>query len=458
VNSKRAIGAGAFVVIGALLFTVALFMIGERRSMFTKRFPVYVEFSRLGQLQSGAIVRVAGADAGAVTEIRVPRRPSDPFRVRLEIREEFWPLIRTDSVAVAQSEGLVGAMFVDIAPGTEGAAQVPVEGTIPGKEPYSVNDLLQQMSETVTTVNTTVQTLSGEVQKTISEITQTAAEAHGLLRDVSPDLQAIAHNGARISSDAEQVMSNLNDGHGTLGQLLKDDTLYKQMRDLTTQAQSVMEDVRAVTVEAKGAIADFRSPDGPTQGLIGDARTMVSEARDATASLADNMEALKHNFLLRGFFNKRGYYNLDLISPAEYRSGILENGNRRALRIWLGADVLFEHTAAGVETLGASGQARVDSAMATFLRYVPSHPIVIEGYATDGSAGERFQTGRTRAGIVRQYVMTRYRVPQQNIGAIALDETPSDSPSGNQRWDGVAITLFLDRDELQFEGQRRASR
>jgi hypothetical protein len=221
-----------------------------------------------------------------------------------------------------------------------------------------------------------------------------------------------------------------------------------------------MANVRELSVEAKGAIAeakgaigDFRSPSGPTQGLMSDMRVTLSQAREATADLADNMEAMKRNFLLRGFFNNRGYFDLNTISPADYRKGVLENGKRKAMRIWLGADVLFEQRPDGTEALTADGRSRIDSAMATFLKYLPANPLVIEGYATQGPVGERFQRSRTRAATVRDYVMSQYALRPQHTGSIALADEAKGSPS-DDRWDGVAVTLFLDRDELQFAAVR----
>ena len=55
----------------------------------------------------------------------------------------------------------------------------------------------------------------------------------------------------------------------------------------------------------------------------------MDDARSAMTSFADNMEALKHNFLFRGFFNDRGYFNLAGVSPSQYRAGLLTRGNRR---------------------------------------------------------------------------------------------------------------------------------
>ena len=143
-NSSKVVGAGVFVVLGALLFTVALFMIGDRRMLFEERFPVFTEFATVGQLEVGAVVRVAGLDAGAVTDIIIPGSPDEKFRVRMEVREVLRPLIRTDSVATTQTEGLVGAIFVNIGTGTEAAPEVADGGTIPSREPFLLSDLLLQ--------------------------------------------------------------------------------------------------------------------------------------------------------------------------------------------------------------------------------------------------------------------------------------------------------------------------
>jgi phospholipid/cholesterol/gamma-HCH transport system substrate-binding protein len=454
--SSRVVGAGAFVIIGVLLFTAALFMIGERRMLFDDRFTLYTEFETLGQLEEGAIVRIAGMTAGEVTRIEVPSSPAGKFRVRMEVREDLQPLIRTDSVATTQTEGLVGAIFVNVAAGTPQAPQLQEDGTIAGAATLQLADLLSQASETMAQVSETVDALSGDAEKTLKEIAATSTEAHQLLTDITPQIRAIATNGERISADARSLVAGLEAGEGTMGKMLKDDSLYTRAREIAEEAKVVMANVRDVTDEARRAISDFRSEDGPAQGLFADMRVTLSQARETTADLADNMEALKHNFLLRGFFNRRGYFDLDAISPVQYRSGVLENGKRRAVRTWLDADVLFETRPNGALALTEDGRMRVDSAMATYLRYLPSSPIVVEGYSTRGTIGEQYGDSRQRAGIVREYLLGRYGLMPQHTGYIALGADAAGSPSDN-KWDGVAITLFLDSDSgVQFvnEGTR----
>jgi len=454
--SPKLVGAGAFVIGGVLLFTLALFMIGERRMLFKEQFPVYAEFAQLGQLQVGAVVRVAGMNAGEVTEIHIPSSPTGKFRVKMDVREDLRPLIRTDSVATTQTEGLVGAIFVNIAAGTEQAPPVADGGTIQSREPFMMADVLQQASDTILLVNRTVEALHGDVEKAVREIALTTAEAHALLTEITPELTAMADNGSRIAADAERIVARIDAGEGTIGKLLNDDSLYRRAREIADEAKIATTNVRQVSDEARRAIADFRSEDGPAQGLFADMRLTLRQAREATADLADNMEAMKHNFLLRGFFNRRGYFDLDGISPAEYRSGVLENGKRKAMRIWLASNVLFEPRPDGTDVLTAAGRARLDSAMATYLKYIPSNPIVIEGYATDGTIGERYSRSRQRAGVVYQYLMGRYELNPQHTGYIALGDQADGSPESNDRWDGVSVTLFLDVNALQFASQRNA--
>ena len=449
-ESSKLVGAGAFVVIGVLLFTVGLFMIGERRMLFEDRFDVYTEFAKLGQLELGAVVRVAGMDAGEVTDIRIPASPAGKFRVKMEIREDLHGLVRTDSVASSQMEGLVGAIFVNIGAGSEAVPEVPEGGTIPSREPFSIADLLEQASGTITLVTDTVQSLRGDVEKAVRQVALTAEDAHGMIEEIRPDVMAIARDGRRIAGDIQEISRGIRNGEGTVGKLVKDDALYQRAREIAEEARNVMANVRDVSDEARRALSDFRSKDGAAQGLMGDMRVTLGQTREAVTDLADNMEALKRNFLLRGFFNRRGYFDLDAISPVEYRNGVLENGKRKAARIWLASRVLFEQRPDGTEVLTEDGKARLDSAMSVYLKYVPANPIVVEGYAQGTTVDERFRLARQRAGAVREYLLARYDLTPQATGFISLGGDAPNSPDGDRKWDGIAITLFIDREALQF--------
>ena len=81
-DPNRLAGLGAFVIGGILLFAIGLFLIGERRMLFQKKFTVYTQFTRISGLQPGAPVKVNGMGAGEVETIEVPLNPAGKFRVR----------------------------------------------------------------------------------------------------------------------------------------------------------------------------------------------------------------------------------------------------------------------------------------------------------------------------------------------------------------------------------------
>jgi outer membrane protein OmpA-like peptidoglycan-associated protein len=114
------------------------------------------------------------------------------------------------------------------------------------------------------------------------------------------------------------------------------------------------------------------------------------------------------------------------------------------LRIWAGAAVLFERDAEGRETLTESGRARLDSAMAEFVKYPRTSPFVVEGYAQEVTGDERFLLSRARAQVVRDYLVERFGLNPNYVATMAMGSEAPGSPSGD-RWDGVALAIFVER-------------
>src|SRR5262245_634800 len=223
---NRLAAVGLFVIGGILLFAAGLFLIGDRRRLFTDTFHVYAEFKQVAALDSGAKVRVSGVDAGEVEEIRVPPGPSGRFRVRMRVRSDLGPLIRTDSIASIQNDGLVGNKFVQIQTGTDAAPQVTDQGTILSREPFDIADLMLTMSETLGTVNTMLSEVQQGVDQALSAVTATATDAQGLMKDMGGEVRTLLASANRVSADVNTIVAQVRQGRGTLGKLLNDDSVY----------------------------------------------------------------------------------------------------------------------------------------------------------------------------------------------------------------------------------------
>ena len=439
---------GAFVVFGVLLFGVGLFMIGSRRMLFDHTFRAYAEFATINGLQDGAIVRVAGMDAGEVDEIGVPSRPSGKFRVRLRLREDLHPLIRVDSVATIQTDGLVGNKFVQVDAGTDAAAIVPAGGSMQSREPFDLAQMLERMSQTIDLVTATIVEVRGGLEQALASVTATANSAQDLINDLSSDARAVMASTQKVTADLSGIVAGLRAGRGTVGKFLTDDAFYTSVKKIAGQAEETVANLRQASVDAKAAVADLRGDKGPLNGISKELQETLSSARDAMADLAENTEALKRSFLFRGFFNKRGYFDLQDVTVQQYREGALETGERRVLRIWVGTPVLFEQTDAGEERISNAGKERLDSAMSQFLKYPRTSPFVVEGYARRPlTRDERFLLSRARANMVRNYLVAKYGLDVNYVATMPLGSEAVDSPDG-ANWDGVALAMFVEKSAL----------
>ncbi|MDQ3347848.1 MAG: MlaD family protein [Acidobacteriota bacterium] len=442
-NRVTSVSVGAFVVFGVLLFAVGLFIIGSRRMLFEDTFHASAEFANISGLQNGAIVRVAGMDAGEVDEIRVPGSPSGRFRVRMRLREELHLLIRVDSVASIQTDGLVGNKYVQVEAGTDQAAIVPPDGTMKSTEPLDLAEMLNRMSKTIDLVTGTIVDVKAGVEEALGSVTDTARSAQDLMADVGKDARAIMASTQKATADLNAIVAGVRDGRGSVGKLLTDDAFYESMKNIAAEAEKAVANVREASAQAKGAIADFRGDNGPMKGVTGDLQQTLTSAKDAMADLAENTEALKRSFFFRGFFNRRGYFDLQDVTLRQYRQGLLEAGDRHVLRIWVGTPVLFEAAGDGGERISEAGRRRIDSAMSTFVKYPKNSPLVVEGYAKHGAATEaRFLLSRSRADLVRDYIVGKYRRDGNSVAVMPMGAEAVGSPTGGE-WDGVALAMFV---------------
>ena len=434
-----------FVIGGLILFGVGLLFISNRQNLFHRNFEVYTEFDRLNGLQTGAQVRVSGMEAGELLETQVPNRPDGRFRLRLRIQQNLHALVRLDSVATIKTLGLAGNSFLDIQKGTQRTPESPSGGTIPSRDPLDIEDLMQQASDLLKTTKTSIDALR-------------------------PDLQAVLVRAKRTSEHVSEVVAQVQQGQGTVSKLLMDqklagsidqtldaarqsalnlkhastrmnDTMADFQRgDFLGRAAAVLENARQVTEQLNQAVATFTSSPPGDENAADNLRDSIASARTAMTNLAADTEALKHNVLLRGFFNRRGYFNLDRMTPAEYRSSKFLQGHSHE-RIWLSNDELFSTGPGDKEELSKEGQRQIDDAMTALVPYLPNSPIVVEGYATQGSSSEQFIRAQERAVAVQIYISKRFGLQRSTVGAMPMSAAIPQSV-GKSVWDGVSLVLL----------------
>jgi phospholipid/cholesterol/gamma-HCH transport system substrate-binding protein len=471
---------GLFLILGIGLFTGILFLIGSRYDIFGKHVEFYAEFSDIGGLPRGAQVRVSGIEAGEVKAIEIPSSPASKFRLRLQVRTNARGIIRTDSLVSIRTEGIVGDKFVFIREGTSTAPEAPDGATLPSKEPFDLgaalekgSALLDKSSAVLDNVQSSVTDLHGRLDVALDSVTKTVNHVDGLVTVVQPDIKKMASNAGQITDTINVIVSDLNAGKGPAGLLLKDEATRKQLqatlsnaqqatanlsaaaaradriladvqsRDLASKAQAILENVQAMSEQLNQTIKAALGPDNMGEDGATNIRETLSNLNRGTANLAEDTEALKHEFFFRGFFKKRGFYDLEQLSSADYLKAC-QRQNACGIRTWLDAANLFATGSNGTVQLDETGRHAIDGAVAPVVDSLPDHVVIVEGYSGTGTPDQQFVTSRRRADLVREYLEAHFHLIHSDVGIVPLRDKPPNC-AGRDTWNGVAIVLFDDR-------------
>jgi phospholipid/cholesterol/gamma-HCH transport system substrate-binding protein len=450
--SNRNITVGIFVVGGVALFTGGIFLIGNQHKAFARHFDVYTEFANLDGVAKGAKVRVAGMNAGEVVDIAVPDRPLAKFRVKLNIEQRLHVLVRSDSVVTIATEGVVGDKFLLVHEGGQQTSEAGPLTTLPSKEPLDLSDLMEESAGMLKDVNGTMKQAGGKLNGALDAITTTVNNADdvvvGLKEGKGPAGMLLrdedtAERLRQTVENARQATSALNHASGQADALVSDlrsRDLGQKADDAIVSARSAAQHIDATSEQLHQTVTEALGPDEQGEDAARNIQQSLSNLNQATGNMAEDTEALKHNFFLRGFFKRRGYYTLTNLKPDQYRHDKVF-ANPENHREWLTTEDLFQQASNGRETLSPAGKKRIDAVATQLGDSLVAGAIVVEGYSAAQDHDEQFALSRNRAILVSQYLHTRFHLDSQNIGVVSLKELP---PPGlhKDKWDGVCMVIL----------------
>jgi phospholipid/cholesterol/gamma-HCH transport system substrate-binding protein len=450
--SRRYLQVGIFIVVGVTLFGLGIFLVGNRHEAFSRHLVLYSDFSDIDGLVEGSKVRVGGMDAGEVTKIDVPHFPSTKFHVEMRISERLHGMVRTDSVVTIDTEGLVGETFVSIHPGDPRAAIAHAKSTLKSRQPVSIADLMASGLGVMGDADASLKQVGGKLNTSLDGMNLAVANANDLLVGLKQGKGPVGMllRDDKMSAQIRETMANIETTSSAFNQsAARVNAIVKgiQEQQLPQKIGETMTQVRAASAGANSTIQLVHQSlnqalgpdiDGITAGEnISQSLTSVNEA---TGNMAEDTEAIKHNFFFKGFFKHRGYYSLSSISPDEYRRNRLFS-NPNGPRSWLPAGALFQPGAHGTEDLSPAGRRRLDAAIAGYGDAVFLHPIVIEGYSDSGDRADQLARSFSRASMVRTYLESRFPFAANNIGLMPLSSAP---PPGvkHDDWSGICISVL----------------
>ena len=312
-STSQKIRLGVFVIIGLLLFVLAIYFIGNKQKMFGKTNHLEAVFTNVNGLQLGNNVRYSGINVGTVRNIIMENDTT--IRIDMIIDKAIFPFIKKDAVATIGSDGLVGNMIINILPGKGTEQSVKPGETILSQNKIRTEDILNTLS--ITNKN------ASELSTDLLEITKQINNGNGtigiLMKDslMANDLKETMHylkltgKGTYESvTELKKTISSLDKKDNVIG-ILKDSAVANKLKNMVTNLDQSSAEINKVVTNFNATILNIKNGKGAINYLANDPKlvhkidSIMTNINQASYRLNENLEALKHNFFFRGYFRKQ---------------------------------------------------------------------------------------------------------------------------------------------------------
>ncbi len=359
---SRAARLGSFIIATLAILAAGVFIIGSKQYLFTPTYRLKAQFATVVGLDSGAEVRVGGVHTGTVREIDLPGKPTDKITVLMDIQASTHSIVKQDSIASIETEGLLGNEYIAISFGSAQALNVKDNDMIGSEPPLVIADLMRK--------------------------------ANGILvtsQDALNSVNVVAGNLGSISN-------KINQGQGTVGALINDRKVYAQL-------------------------------DETTAGL----RDTVNHADAGVTAFQENMEAMKQNFLVRGYYKKRGFEN----SADLEKNAIPQLPDTAPLKSFtFDSKQLFDKVDTAKpknqKSLRAAGQFLADTEFGVAV-------VVVSAGATGDTQKDLVLT-QARAMVVRDYLVGNFSFDDSQLKTLGRGKGTSLTPDSG--WGSVQIIVY----------------
>jgi phospholipid/cholesterol/gamma-HCH transport system substrate-binding protein len=248
-ESRRRVRVGAIVLISGFAFAAILLAIKGQASLLGRTVTLDANFDDVAGLVPGAAVRLAGMHIGEVDDVRLPS-DSKRVNVKMKIDRTYLERIRSDSIAMITTRGLLGDPLIEISLGSTAAVALEDGARLQSRAPRGLK----------------------EVARTLESMFD---------EDLAKDVHRITRSWAEIS---EGVAS----GPGLAHDLIYDRELSLETKATLASARRAISRLEGAVETADRILAEVETGNGFAHAAIYDER-----GRDVLAELADAIEDAK---------------------------------------------------------------------------------------------------------------------------------------------------------------------
>lgn len=292
-GSNQTLWVGVFLILGILAGLAALFILTDA-AIFRGRYIVTTHVPNAGGIRRGDPVQMLGVNIGRVQRFKIDH---SGVAIRLELEGEYD--VPKDSHILLKSSGLLGGMIADIVPG-DSKERLRNGDTIPGQSEEAMMDIANRVTvqveaalervqrmlsdpniESVGKTTRNLEASSGQMRKLLADMNVAVNDQRRELKVLTASFQRSAEGFEKVatgpelertlkqvdaatarmdtvmasldrtSTAVESVMGRLERGEGTLGKLMRDEELYRNlnaamlnMNQTTVNINKLSEEIR----------------------------------------------------------------------------------------------------------------------------------------------------------------------------------------------------------------------
>lgn len=320
-SNKRMITVGVFVLLGIVIFIAAVLTLGGQKKTFEAKSALRAVFKDINGLQAGNNVWFSGVKVGTVKNISFT--PDSKVEVIMNIETKAMKYIKKDAKAKISSEGLIGNKIVVIYDGNLQSPPVRENDVLTVDDGSSTNEMmetLQQNNKNLLDITTNIKTITERLmngQGSAGKIISDDKMANDLQAAIT-GLKLASAQVQKITTDVASYTSQLQSQGALTNDLIHDTVFYshlkasaQQINQASVTIKESSDNIKRITSNIEDVSRRLDSTGSPIGVLMNDEqagknlKATLENLRGGSKKLDEDLEALQHNFLFRGFFKKK---------------------------------------------------------------------------------------------------------------------------------------------------------
>ncbi len=243
---------GLVVALAAILLLIVFFWMSSEAELFNPKIHLVAYVDNASNLRSGAVVDLQGVRIGNVLRVHLAQTPPDPrvpVRIDMEVEANQQRWLRTDSVVSLGSTTFLGQALVNISKGTLSAPPARNGTVLKAAVTTGISELMVTSHSVLQNAN--------ELEQRLSSILDQIQNGQGSIGQLiySDELYKRLN---RIAQNAEDVTADLSSGRGTIGKLIESKTVYRKFNQTLDSLNQLLAQVRNGNGTAAKLINDPR--------------------------------------------------------------------------------------------------------------------------------------------------------------------------------------------------------